>query len=265
MRYPSYLVVTTMIFSTILMSCERLNEETDKEDLMYPTTIYRLSEKILSQKRNDFAQRNPNVYTSLNQFGFCAMLAPVGGDGSPGGFTEEEAITAVKEFVTRNSEYTGVNNPDDLRFRSISSNPGFNNAVFWHFITENQTISGIEVDNTEIVFHTQNMKLISCYGNYFPDVYIPKKFNFDVEQAKSKLLGKEIFLCGWSGQYSAGIVKTEHLQQCTTKLMIVPVTTDEKIELHVVWQINLQAPLYYIFEIDVMTGETIGEMQTIIS
>jgi len=29
------------------------------------TTIYRLSEEILLQKRNDFAQKNPNVYTSM--------------------------------------------------------------------------------------------------------------------------------------------------------------------------------------------------------
>jgi hypothetical protein len=32
-----------------------------------------------------------------------------GGNGLPGGFTEEEAIAAVKKFVARNSEYTGVN------------------------------------------------------------------------------------------------------------------------------------------------------------
>jgi hypothetical protein len=56
----------------------------------------------------------------------------------------------------------------------------------------------------------------------------------------------------------------EHLQHCTAKLMIVPITTDEKIELCVTWQINLDAPLYYLFYIDVMTGEIIREMPTII-
>jgi hypothetical protein len=263
MRSFGYLVVsvTVIIFSTVLMSCEKLNGE----DPLYPTTIYRLSEEVLLQKRNDFAQRNPNIYTSLSQFGFCAMLAPGGGDGSPGGFTEEEAIAAVKEFVKRNPEYTGVNNPNDLNFRSISSTVGFNDALFWHFRTENQIINGTEVDYSEILFHTQNKKLVSCYGNNFPNVYVPKKFNFEVEQAKSQLLGKEIFHWGWGGQYSAGIVTAEHLQQSTSKLIIVPVTTDEKIELRVAWQIYLEGPLHYIFEIDVMTGEIVREMPTIIS
>ena len=236
------------------------------EDCIYPTTFLRLSEETLLQMRNEFSQKNPYVYTSLNQFGFCAMLSAGGGDGTPGGFTKEEAIAAVKEFVAHNPEYTGVRNPDDLQFRMISSFIGFNDAVFWSFRTENQTINGIKVEYTEILFHTQNRKLVSCYGNHFPNVYVPDKFNFDIEQAKFQLLGKEIFHWGWGGgQYSAGIVTTEHLQQSTAKLMIVPITTDEKIELRVAWQINLKAPLYYIIEIDIMTGEIIREMPTIIS
>jgi len=262
MRNISYLAVTALILGVLLTSCDKNIVETEP---LYPTTIYRLSEEILLQKRNDFAQRNPNVYTSLNQFGFCAMLEPGGGDGSPGGFTEKEAIAAVKEFVARNPEYTGVINPNDLQFRSISSTVGFNDALFWHFRTENQVINGTEIDYTEILFHTQNKKLVSCYGNYFPNVYVPKKFNFEVEQAKSQLLGKEIFHWGWGGQYSAGIVKEENLRQSSTKLIIIPITTDEKIELRVAWQIYLDSPLYYIFEIDVMTGEIIGESSTIIS
>jgi len=265
MRNFSYLVVAAMIFGFVLASCNKNNDNSGVEDSLYPTTIYRLSDNTLLQMRNDFAKRNPNVYTSLNQFGFCAMLTPGSGDFSTGGFTEEEAIAAVKDFVKRNPEYTGITNPDNLQFKSILSDVGFNNTVFWHFRTENQVINDTEVDFTDILFHTQNRELVSCYGNYFPNVYVPKKFNFDVEQAKSLLLGKKITHWGWGGQYSAGIVTTEDLQQSTAKLIIIPVTTDEKIELHVTWQINLQAPLYDIFEIDVMTGEIIGEMATIIS
>ncbi|MDR2651892.1 MAG: hypothetical protein LBC68_06210 [Prevotellaceae bacterium] len=261
MKYFNYLLITAVILSVVLMSCDKLN---DVEDLMYPTTIYRLPEEVLLQKRNDFAKRNPNVYTSVNQFGFCDMLDPGGENASPDGFTEKEAIAAVKEFVTRNPEYTGVRNIDDLQFKDISSTVGSNNAVFWHFRTENQTIHNIEVDYTDILFHTQNRKLVSCYGNYFPNVYVPKKFNFDMEQAKSQLLGKEIFHWGWAGQYGADIVTAEHLQQCTAKLIIIPVTTDEKIELRVAWHINMTS-LSYIFEVDVMTGEIIRGMSTIIS
>ena len=254
-----------MVFGAVLASCDKNDDNSGADASTYPTTIYRLPDETLLQMRSDFAQKNPNVYTSLNQFGFCAMLSPGGGNGTPGGFTKEEAIAAVKEFVARNPKCTGVSNPDDLQFKSITSSIGYNDALFWDFRSENQVINGIEVDFTEILFHTQNRELVSCYGNYFPNVFVPKKFNFDVEQAKLLLLGKEIIHWGWGGQYSAGIVTTKDLQQSTAKLIIVPITTDEKIELHVTWQINLQAPLYDIFEIDVMTGEIIGEMSTIIS
>ena len=167
------------------------------EDPFYPTTIYPLSEEILLEMRNDFRQRNPDINTSLNQFGFCAMVTSGGGIWEDAtNFTEEEATAAVKEFVARNPEYTGVKNPDGLQFRMIDSSIGYNDAVFWHFRTENQIINDIEVDNTTILLHTKNKKLVSCYGNYFPNIYIPKKFNFNAEQAKSKLLGKEIFHWG---------------------------------------------------------------------
>ena len=258
-----FILKTVAILCLVITGCEKQIQNIE-EDSSYPTTIYRLSENTLLEKRNDFAKRNPNVHTSLNQFGFCAMIEAGGVDGISGGFTEKEAIAAAKEFVARNPEYTGVSNPENLKFSKISSSVGYNNAVFWHIRTENQIINNTEVDYSEIIFHTQNKVLRMCYGNHFPNIYIPKKFNFDSEQAKSQLLGKEIIHWGWVGPYSAGIVKKEHLQKSTANLIIVPITTEEKIELHVVWKINID-PLSYIFEIDVMTGEIIREASTIIS
>jgi uncharacterized repeat protein (TIGR02543 family) len=238
-------------------------EEAIEEDPMYPTTIYRLSEEILLEMRNDFAQRNPDVYTTLNHFGFCA-IASGGRNGTPGGFTKEEAIAAVKEFVARNPEYTGVSNPNDLQFKSITSTVGYNDVLFWYFYAENQIINNMEVDYSGINFYTQSEKLVSCYGNHFPEVYVPEKFNFSVEKAKSQLLGKEVIHLGWTGPYSEGIVTEDLLQQSITELIIVPLKTDEKIELRVAWKIFISS-LHHIFEIDVMTGEIIREKPTIIA
>ena len=237
-------------------------EWTIEEDPLYPTTICPLPDETLSQMRKDFAQKNPDMTTSLNQFGFCAMLSTGSGNGTPGGFTEEEAIEAVKEFVARNPEYIGVNNPDDLQFGWISSRLGYNNSVLWNFRTKYQTINDIEV-YAQIVFATQSWKLHYCVGNHFPNIYIPPKFNFDIEQTKYLLLGKEIIHSGWTCPYSAGIVSEEDLQQCTTKLIVRPLKINENIELRVAWQIELQAPLYYIFEVDVMKGEIIREIPTV--
>ena len=70
MRCFGYFVVTAMIFGATLMSCNK------NDDNIYPTTINRLSEEALSRKRNDFAQKNPYVSSTLNRFGFCAQGEP---------------------------------------------------------------------------------------------------------------------------------------------------------------------------------------------
>ena len=263
MRSSIFLVVTTTIFGATFMSCSKNNENTADKDLTYPTIIYRLSEDVLLQRRNDFAKKNPYVSTTLNQFGFCAPKEEwSAGVATPSGsFTEKEAIAAVREFAARNPEYTGVSEPNSLNFRVVERDELTNG---WLFRARNQMMNNIEIECTEFIFHIRNKAVSYCHGNHFPNVYVPKKFNFDVEQAKSQLLGKEIFHWGWGGQYSAGIVTTEHLKQSTAKLIIVPITTDEKIELRVAWQIYIET-LSCIIEIDVMTGEIIREMPTIIS
>jgi transglutaminase/protease-like cytokinesis protein 3 len=237
-----------------------VTKEEDPRDPMYPTTIYRLPYETFLQACNDFAQRNPNVFSTLNQFGFCVRKSMYNQGGDPGGFTEEEAIEATKEFVARNPKYTGVSNPDNLQFRNVTSRTSSNGVIYWYLYTKNQIINGIEVDDTQFAFFIYYKTLTSCDGNHFPNVYVPENFNYDVERAKSKLLGKEIIHGGW-GWSDTIVVTTEHLQQVVAKLIIVPKKTDEKIELRVAWQIYL---LNYIFEIDVMTGEILRKGSTII-
>jgi len=265
MRCLNFLVVTAIIFGATLTSCDK--NENSVEDGVYPTTIYRLSEETLSRKRNEFAQRNPYVSSTLNQFGFCALGEPRSVAAPPAGsFTEEEAIAAVKEFVVRNQEYTGVSNPYDFDFRVIQRDELTNG---WLFRARNQIMNNIEIEYTEFIFHVRNRTVTYCHGNHFSKVYVPKKFIFDIEQAKSQLLGREITRWGWSGPYTVGPVTAEHLQESSEKLIILPLSDTveysdaEKIELRVAWKIYVEA-LHHIFEVDVMTGEIIREIPTII-
>ena len=94
--------------------------------------------------------------------------------------------------MKRNPEYTGVKNPDDLHFRMVERSTGYNNIEMWTFRTEYQVIENIEVNYSGILFHTRNRTIYDCYGNFFPNVYIPKNFNFDTKEAKSQLLGRKI-------------------------------------------------------------------------
>ena len=149
--------------------------------------------------------------------------------------------------MARNPEYTGGSNPNYLKFRTIERDALTND---WSFSTINQMMNDIEIEYTCIIFRTKSRAVSFCDGNHFPNVYVPKKFNFDTEQAKSQLLGKKVLFSGGP----AIIITEEHLQQSTAKLIIVPITTDEKIELRVAWQIKIET-LHTSTEVDVMTGE----------
>ena len=257
-----------VIFCSLFALCSCSDTTTDTTDINYPTTIHRLPDETLVRMRNDYAQRNPYLRYTLNQFGFCGIDTEGGGgvnalETPAGSFTEEEAIAAVKEFVARNPEHTGITNPDDMYFENITNSTSFDN-VYWHFWVKQKEINNIEFFNTGIVFHIINRGVYLCWGNHFPNVYVPEKFNFTVEQAKSKLLGKKVFHSGWTGQFSLGKVTLNDLQECTTNLIIIPVTAEEKIELYVTWKIHFNQPLHYIYYIDVMTGKIIQEEQTLI-
>ena len=263
-RIILYAVMAMMICCNHACCEEGIPEEFQEElpnDINYPTTISRLPEETLLQMRKDFAQRNPYVCSSLNQFGFCASDAVEAMDAPSGYFTKEEAIEAIKEFVARNPEHTGISNPDDLQLEQMRSTTHNNIPVNWHCFAGQKEINNLEINNICIVFHTRNRALYSCDGNYFPNVYIPEKFNFDLERAKSRLLGKEIFHVGWGGEYSLGIIKAKHLKDCPANLIVVPLITDEKIELRIAWQIKTLA----IFAVDVMTGKIIREESCVIS
>lgn len=259
------LIIPTIICGMMFISCDSKQDDEDQVDINYPTTIYPLSEENIIRMRKDFAQRNPNMVSTINKFGFCSWGEDtIDAEGSSGVFTKEEAIEAVMAFAANNPE-TGITNSENLHFKQISNELGSKNLNSWVLLTKNQEFNDIEVSGTNLIFRIKNRALYFCTGNYYPNVYVPENFNFTVEQAKSKLLGKEVILTGWSGPYSLGKIKSDNMQESITGLIIVPLITEEKIELRVAWKIDLSSTMHYVFYVDVMTGEIIQEEATLIA
>jgi hypothetical protein len=209
------------------------------------------------------------MMSSLNKFGFCnneeinnsAELPPV-----LSLLTQSEAIAIVNDFVSANSAVTGVKNAADLKFSSISTDSGyFDGATYWYFRTTNQHIDTLEVMNSQILFNIKSHELVYCIGNWYPDVYIPAKFNVNADKAKSSLLNKIVGHTTIAGVPYSATISSASLGASTTRLVVLPVITDTKIELRVTWQINIPMPVYYLMYVDVMTGELIGQEETIIS
>lgn len=250
-------------FALLLGSCEK-----NDSDSYYPTTLRVLPSETLSQMRSSFALKNQYLVSSLNEFGFCDYLEdPLTAESPPVRdlSTESEAIEIVKNFASKNKSETGVENPDDLTFSQISSDTGYAGIVTWHLRTSHQKVDDIEVIYAGIVFHITSREVTGCVGNWYPDIYIPEKFNISQTKAKTDLIGKTVSHYTFGGDvYYVTISKTD-IEMSTINLKILSVTSDDKIELRVTWLINFPNPVYYQIYVDVMTGEIIGEAPTIIS
>jgi hypothetical protein len=245
------------------VSCER-----NDFDSNYPTTFKVYSSETLSQMQTSFSSKNKYLTTSLNEFGFCGFFGdPLIVESPPIQelLTQSEAIEIIKNFVSKNIPETGVENPNDLTFSQISRSSEYGGAVGWSFKTSYQKVDTIEVMYSVIIFHITNREVTFCVGNWFPDIYIPRKFNISQNNAKTYLIGKVVSHITFVGEKYYVTISKADIDKSTTSLKILPITTEDKTELRVSWQINIPRPVYYIIHVDVMTGEIIGQEPTIIS
>jgi len=254
------LLLTLVIF---FAGCETIDIDPD-----YPTTFERLPSSTLEQLRTEFAQNNVYLNSSLSDFGFCSRFDY---DVSPiippvlDTLTENEAVDLVRAFVSLNPSATGVRNLSDFLIEKIWSRSGYyDGSISWIAKSSNQMVDTIEVLESQIHFNIKNRELVSVENNWFPDIYIPENFVFNQGRAKSKLEGKTVSHYTLSGDIFYLTISAEDLNSSIIKLVIMPVTTDEKIELRVTWQIWIDSVAYIIY-VDVMNGEILREEPTMIS
>ena len=254
-------MIKKIISILFLVMCVFGCEESDLfEDSNYPTTIHEIDFYKLSQRIATLHQENIYLRTSLNQFGFCDLDRSENDrivDDPPviDNLTELEAIEVIKDFISQNKDLTGVNILDNLSFNYSNLR-----TDTWFFKTTNQRIDTVEVIDSRIVFQVLNGELSRCVGNWYPEVYIPATFNFNPDNAKSLLVNKVITQYSMSGEYEETITQ-ESLDESSVRLVIIPITTDDKIELRVSWQVHIPALSHKIY-VDVMNGKILVEEPT---
>lgn len=252
-----------LLFAFLFISCEKNNF-----DSTYPTSFKVVPSESISQMRTSFSSNNKYLTTTLTEFGFSGYFGdPITVDSPPQKdlLTESGAIDVVKNFVSKNRSETGVKNPDDLNFTQISSSSGYNGAQGWSLKSSYQKVDTIEVQSSEILFHITNREVTFCIGNWFPNIYIPRNFNINQNKAKTLLINKVVTHYTFAGQPYYVTISTSDLDSSKVGLKILPITTNDKIELRVGWLFNIPGPVYYKIYIDVMTGDIIGQEPIIIS
>jgi Zn-dependent metalloprotease len=258
-KYPTII----LLFSILLSSCEKFDIPED-----YPSVYKILPSSRLAQLRSSLALQNPFLVTSVNDFGFCDYLDDLLNAQTPPlqpAITQSEAIEVSKHFISLHPTETGVTNSEDISFYNISTDTGYGGSIGWHFKTVNQKVDTIEVLNSMILMHLTNGVVTSCYGNWYPNVFIPSQFNINQNKAKTNLIGITLSHYTIAGsEYYVTISKSD-LDKSSINLKVFPVENEDKIELRVCWQINIPQPVYYKVYIDVMTGKIISQIPTIIS
>jgi len=260
----SRLLSVLLTFATLLIGCDSI-----ELDPNYPTTIKRLPDATLEQLRKEFALKNMYLKSSLNEFGFCsrnehevdAMRPPIMDT-----LKESEVFDLIRTFVSQNPSATGVGDIKEFCLSKIKSNSdSYDGSIMWIAETPVQTWDTIEVLQTKILFRILNRELVSCRNNWFPEIYIPEEFRVGIEEAKSLLIDKEVSHYTIAGIEWVERVTESSLEESQYSLKILPIWYEDRIELRVVWEINVPHPVYYIFYVDVMSGRILGKKTTIVS
>lgn len=250
-----------MIVSLLIVSCEKNDLYLDPN---YPTTINRLSDQIVSQMRTSLLTEYPYLRSTLNEFGFCYPSEYNEGIDPPQTshlLTETESIELAKEFISKRPLETGVENLDDLSVSEVYSLSG---GIHWVVVSSTQKVDTIEVIYTYIIFRFKNGEMVNCEGNWYPDIYIPDKFNFNENTALKHIIGKKVTHYDFGGDKYFLTIPESALENSTIGLKIVPIKSDDKIELRVAWKIYIPEVSCKVY-VDIMTGEIIKQEPTIIS
>ena len=244
----------------LLNSCEKSTYLVENDPL-YPAIINKISPDHLNTLRMGFARQNIYLQTSLDEYGFCGYGDEVINAITPTVDTivsASESIEIAKQFIERNSLYTGVKDITDLSFqKTVETNNG------WNLFTTTQIVDTIEVLSTTIYIRIKGREVYNCTGNWFPDIYIPKKINLTSVAATHFLLNRTVTHYTWGGPVNIKIT-SESLQGSTARFVVVPIEKEDHLEICVVWKIYVPK-VDFILYVDAMTGEIIGQEPTVIS
>jgi hypothetical protein len=132
----------------------------------YPTTYRKLSDSALDSLRAQFANENPGICSTLDEYGFtkyggsCRSL-----QGSTCASIDSLAAVA-KSTLIRNGRFTGVTPSDQLRVRWQSCGLSFTTNY------EFQTYEGMEVFFTAIYVEMDDVGIHSIWGHHYPEIYM---------------------------------------------------------------------------------------------
>ena len=242
----------------LLGSCGVLDfsEEAD----VYPTTIEKLTPAEQDALQEAFVALNDGeVCTPIGVFGFTDWdLGPCVDqpDWRPTDLSSSEVLTYAKAFLVRNERFTGIADSSALVVRQT---PDRRPIKF-----ENQRYQGLEVEYTEIIidpnWRNGQGRSVAVGGNWYSDIYVPNQEAISPEKAQRRLIGTKLdYRSPWE-KWILTVSAASFPEHARVEKLILPVTTEDRIELHVAWKVEVypddpdRSPHFLVY-VDTMTGE----------
>ena len=243
------------------MACDMLT--ISDEALEYPTVYSKIELGELEALNQDYQElNNGRLCSTLNEFGFTGfseILFVNGQNPCERRFRDviriemtntDTLLSAAMRVLYMNREYTGVQDPNQLKLKSMSPQPGCINCgevdeysanIEWSLTFENQYVDSAEVLGTEIVVFLDALGVNRIWGNWYPDFKTPDFINFGYVDVQEEMTGMEIDMEPYTGQDTTYIVQAQDFQEIPTKVHY-PRERDNgnELEIRTCWAIPIQ-------------------------
>src|SRR3989344_218508 len=249
-------IFTILIFS-VLFSILTIHAHTQN----YPQTIQPLQEDSLQDLIVEFEILNSEtVCNSLDKYGFVlAEVCQPDELGREDITNKNELIAMARGTIVLNSKFTGATDGSNLIVEHYTSPLGLSkNQARIDF--KNQVYNGIKVENTAITVFVDAEKVYRIDGHWYPNIEVPESI-LSEEQAKNKLVGKELTYGDIAGKSVSYTIIEEDLTKNAEKVILPKYSTDN-IELRLAWKVPIgkNEIMWYVY-VDAVNGEELKTQQ----
>ncbi|MDZ7756339.1 hypothetical protein [Rhodohalobacter sp.] len=243
-----------------ISACDMLTISDDA--LEYPTVYSKIELGELQSLNEEYHElNNGRLCSTLNEYGFTGFseILFVNGQNPCERVNRnvvriemtntDTLLSAAKRVLYKNREFTGIQDTNRLRLKSMSPQPGCINCgrpdeysanIEWSLTFENQYIDLAEVLGTEITVFLDALGVNRIWGNWYSNFKIPDFVNFGYVDVQEEMAGMEIDLLPFTGIDTTYIVQPQDLQEIPTKVHYpIERNNGEELEIRTCWAIPI--------------------------
>ena len=253
-------IYLSLICSVLLFisGCGLLDPDDDSQDA-YPRAYPILSQRELDSIISDFRSQNSgDICATFTEYGTIGGMESCGPNGALVQPDSAGSITLAKEFLVRNSLFTGVTDSNELvitRLRWMHNNNGLLEINFGP-----QYVGGLEIFNSGFRVYVNINGVSAIADSWFTGVIIPDSDHISAKQAEQELVGYEITYWDMTGEPRSFRVQMDMIVEGTEKY-IVKYFREDRFELRVAWRVRIGFSGWWVF-VDTTTGKVLEVYQT---